>query len=151
MIPQSTFTDNLHIRAAVWHDAPIIYAFLCTLEELTLDQTAFLSVFRRNLADPYIYYLVAEQAGEVIGFISCHVQFLLHHCGKVGEIQELFVRPDVRNQRVGQQLVAALDTLARQENFVNLEVTTNQKRTDTVRFYEREGFRPTHLKLVKLI
>ena len=149
MAPQSTFKPNLHIRAAVWNDVPTIYAFLCALEEMPLDQTAFLTVVRHNLTDPNVYYLVAEQAGEVVGFVSCHVQHLLHHSGKVGEIQELFVRPDVRNQRIGQQLIAALDALAIEQNVINLEVTTNQKRTDAIRFYERESFKRTHFKLVK--
>lgn len=98
-----------------------------------------------------VHYLVAEQLGTVVGFVSCHVQALLHHVGKVGEIQELFVRADYRNQHIGQQLVAALTRLAVQENFVNLEVTTNQKRADTIRFYERELFQRTHFKLVKPI
>lgn len=98
-----------------------------------------------------IHYLVADMAGTVVGFVSCHVQYLLHHCGKVGEIQELFVRPDHRNQRIGHQLVAALNQLAIQHGFIHLEVTTNQKRTDTVRFYERESFHRTHIKLVKAI
>lgn len=124
---------------------------MCALEELSLDQTAFLAVFDRNLADPTVHYLVAEWAGEVVGFVSCHVQYLLHHGGKVGEIQELFVRPDARNQRIGQQLIQALHALATQEHFINLEVTTNQKRTDTIRFYERESFNRTHVKLVKTV
>ena len=151
MTSQSTSGDNLYIRTATGDDAPTIYSFLCALEEITLDQTVFLTIFRHNLADPDVYYLVAELAGETVGFVSCHAQYLLHHSGKVGEIQELFVRPDVRNQRIGQRLIAALDTLAIQENFINLEVTTNQKRTDTIRFYERESFKRTHVKLVKPI
>ncbi|UFH53713.1 GNAT family N-acetyltransferase [Spirosoma sp. KNUC1025] len=151
MSPHSTSIDTLQIRAATWNDAPTIYAFLCALEDLLLNQDAFLNIFRHNLADPNVHYLVAEKAGETVGFVSCHVQLLLHHGGKVGEIQELFVRPDVRNQRIGHQLVAALDTLARQENFINLEVTTNQKRSDTIRFYERESFKRTHVKLVKAL
>lgn len=151
MTLQSTSIDNVSIRAASWSDAPTIYAFLCVLEEAPLDQDTFLAIFRHNLTDPNVYYVVAERAGEILGFVSCHIQYLLHHCGKVGEIQELFVRPDVRNQRIGQQLIAILTTLAIQENFVNLEVTTNQKRTDTIRFYERESFKLTHVKLVKSV
>lgn len=99
--------------------------------------------------NPMIHYLVAEQGDTVIGFVSCHVQYLLHHTGKVGEIQELYVKPALRNQRIGSQLIAALDALANRENFVQIEVTTNQIRTDTVRFYEREQFSCTHFKLVK--
>ncbi|MFD2936827.1 GNAT family N-acetyltransferase [Spirosoma flavum] len=151
MPTQSTFPSDIHIRTATKNDAPIIYDFLCTLEGTTLDQAAFNTVFDHNLANRLIYYLVAERFSEIVGFVSCHVQYILHHCGKVGEIQELFVRPDVRNQHIGKQLMTALDVLAGQENFINLEVTTNQKRTDTIRFYERESFSLTHFKLVKPI
>lgn len=149
MTPEST--PSVSIRAAGQNDLQAVYEFLCDLENLTLDRGQFEQVFRQNLTNPLIYYLVAEWANQVVGFVSCHVQFILHHTGKVGEIQELYVKPAYRNQRIGQALVAALDAMARQEGIVNLEVTTNQKRTDTVRFYEREHFSRTHFKLVKPI
>lgn len=129
----------------------IVYEFLCDLEATKLDYNHLRSVFEQNLTNPMVHYLVAEWTGVVVGFISCHVQYLLHHTGKVGEIQELYVQPDYRNQRVGHQLMAALDALAVREGLVSLEVTTNQKRTDTIRFYEREHFSRTHFKLVKPI
>ncbi|WP_460969301.1 GNAT family N-acetyltransferase [Spirosoma migulaei] len=151
MASQSTFADTIQIRSATPADEAVVYDFLCDLEQTELDTTAFQTVYQQNLSNPFIYYLVAESRDEVIGFVSCHVQYLLHHSGKVGEIQELYVRPDVRNQHIGQKLVAELGALAIQENFVNLEVTTNQKRLDTVRFYERESFQKTHVKLVKPI
>ena len=151
MTTQSTLPANVAIRAATPNDALIIYDFVCALEETTLDTTAFNSVFFFNLSNPHIHYLVAERQGNVLGFVSCHVQYLLHHSGKVGEIQELYVRPEVRNQHIGHQLIAALNQLSIEQNFVNLEVTTNQKRTDTIRFYEREAFTRTHIKLVKPI
>ncbi len=144
---QPSFT--LKIRPATADDCSIIYAFLCDLEEMRLDKTAFHAVFRRNLADPCVRYRVAEQAGQVVGFVSCHIQYLLHHTGKVGEIQELYVRPESRNQRIGHQLMAYIEEMARREDFVNLEVTTNQRRTDTIRFYEQTGFVVSHQKLVK--
>jgi PhnO protein len=151
VLPQSTVPTDVYVRAATEQDAPLIYDFICLLEDSPLDMQAFNAIFQNNLRNPDIHYLVAERAGFVLGFVSCHVQHLLHHTGKVGEIQELFVRPEVRSQGIGQQLVAALNTLALQENFVNLEVTTNQKRLDTIRFYERELFIRTHVKLVKPI
>ncbi len=140
---------SLTIRPATPSDCAPIYAFICDLEEMILDNTAFRAVFRRNLADHYIRYCVAEHNGQVVGFVSCHIQYLLHHTGKVGEIQELYVRPDSRNQRIGHQLVAHLEDMARREGLVNLEVTTNQNRTDTIRFYEQTGFTLSHRKLVK--
>ncbi|MFD2573936.1 GNAT family N-acetyltransferase [Spirosoma soli] len=149
MTIQSTTVNALQIRAAAWKDASVIYSFLCELEEVSLNPTAFRAVFRHNLTNPAVHYLVAELKDSVVGFVSCHVQYLLHHCGKVGEIQELFVKPEYRNQQIGQKLVSALHTVATAEGLINLEVTSNQKRTDTIRFYERESFKRTHVKLVK--
>ncbi|MCY7357188.1 MAG: GNAT family N-acetyltransferase [Rudanella sp.] len=143
--------DFLNIRPATADDYQTIYSFLCDLEEMVLDNTAFRAIFRRNLTDSCVRYRVAEQNGEVVGFVSCHIQYLLHHTGRVGEIQELYVRPENRNQRIGHQLVAYLENMARSEGFVNLEVTTNQRRTDTIRFYEQTGFRLSHRKLMKVL
>jgi PhnO protein len=147
--PQST--PSVVIRPASQNDVETVYGFLCDLENTVLDKPQFEQIFRHNLTNPLIHYLIAEWNGEAVGFVSCHIQHILHHTGKVGEIQELYVSPDHRNQRIGHTLVSALDTLARQQGVVNLEVTTNQQRIDTVRFYEREHFSRTHFKLVKPI
>ena len=144
-------TNARFIRSAEWTDAPVVYAFLCELEETSLDQTQFRAVFRHNLIDPAVHYWVAEQAGEVVGFVSCHIQYLLHHNGKVAEIQELFVRPEHRNARIGRHLLDAVAALATREGCVTLEVTTNQRRANAIRFYERAAFRRSHYKLVKPI
>ncbi|GAB3259834.1 hypothetical protein GCM10027347_23720 [Larkinella harenae] len=92
---------------------------------------------------------MAEIDDKVVGFISCHVQYLLHHTGKVGEIQELYVVPEYRNQQIGRQLVTALEQLAELHGFVNLEVAANQKRTHTHQFYQKLTFHPSHFKFVK--
>ena len=39
--------------------------------------------------------------------------------------------------------------IAKEEGCARLEVDSNQKRVDAHRFYEREGMRKTHFKLVK--
>ncbi|KAB7729309.1 GNAT family N-acetyltransferase [Rudanella paleaurantiibacter] len=141
-------TTSVSVRPATLDDCPVVYRFLCDLEETTLDPVAFGAVFARNTTSPSVWYRVAEVGAEVIGFVSCHAQWLLHHTGRVGEIQELYVQPDYRNQRIGHQLVAEVVQIARQEGFINLEVTTNARRTDTIRFYEQTGFRASHRKLV---
>ncbi|OIN56912.1 GNAT family N-acetyltransferase [Arsenicibacter rosenii] len=139
----------MHIRPATPADGTVIYTFLCDLEEEILDRERFDTVFQTNLQHPDYHYLVAETGQAVVGYISCHTQLLLHHVGRVGEIQELYVLPACRNQRIGRQLVDRLLQLAAAEGWVNLEVTTNKKRLDTQRFYEQTGFSPTHIKFVK--
>lgn len=140
---------SVRIRFATPDDCQTVYQFVCDLEETSLDPVRFADVFARNLQNSSVWYLLAEQDGQAVGFASCHAQYVLHHAGRVGEIQELYVAPAHRGQQIGRQLVAALDALAVREGFINLEVTTNQQRTDALRFYERESFQRTHYKLVK--
>ena len=142
-------TFEATIRPADYQDVGTLYRFICELEETQLNAVAFRAVFQRNLTDKRVHYLVAEVNEDIVGFISCHVQYLLHHTGKVGEIQELYVMPEYRNQQIGRQLVAAMEELAEAHGFVNLEVTANQKRTNTHRFYQQLTFQPSHFKFVK--
>lgn len=146
-----TLPADTIVRHALLTDAPVVCGFIADLEETTLDPNRFASIFRLNLANPMIHYLVAERNQSVIGFLSCHTYYPLHHSSKVGEIQELYVRPDCRNQQVGHLLLNALTELAEYKRVTQLEVTTNQKRADAIRFYERELFQCTHYKLVKLL
>jgi len=140
---------NLQIRPATAHDEKIVYDFLCELEEETLPPGAFRDTFRRNLHDPAVHYLLANLRGEPVGFLGCHVQHLLHHAGRVAEIQEFFVRPPARGQGVGKQLLAALESRLRREHIRQLEVTTHQRRTAAVGFYQRAAFALSHHKLIK--
>ncbi|WP_234735470.1 GNAT family N-acetyltransferase [Tellurirhabdus bombi] len=139
----------VHVRSATPQDEQIVYEFICSLEETELDPVAFRTVFLRNLADPEIHYFIAIQENTAVGFISCHCQYLLHHAGKIAEIQELYVRPEYRNQQIGRQLLAHVEQLAIQQHWINLEVTTNQRRKDAHRFYQSLDFQPSHYKFVK--
>ncbi len=140
---------ELLIRSADSTDVEVLYAMLCDLENEKLDKQRFTEVFQKNMENKYITYLLAELDGQPVGMASCHVQQLLHHAAPVGEIQEMYVNPEFRSQGVGQQLVEAIVVFARQRGSDQLEVTTNQVRMDTHRFYEREGFQRTHYKMVR--
>ncbi|WP_266367534.1 GNAT family N-acetyltransferase [Tellurirhabdus rosea] len=142
---------DLKIRPSNRQDVDVVYQFMCELEECKLDQTAFRAIFLHNLADPKIHYLVAEVEGAPVGFISCHVQYLLHHTGKIAEIQEFYVRPEFRGRRIGRRLIEATEERVRRENAVHLEVATNQRRTETVEFYKHVSFALSHFKLVKVL
>ena len=140
------------IRAAGENDASAVYHFICLLEETLFDKAAFERIFKSNIYNKDIYYLVAEtEGGRVAAFISCHTQNLLHHCGKVAEIQELFVAEEYRSLGVGRLLVNALEEKLRAASCCSFEVTAQNKRLQTHAFYEKAGFESTHKKFVKQI
>lgn len=139
----------LHIRLATLYDEETVYHMICDLENKTLKREDFNYVFHRNLANDHICYLMAELHGEAIGMGSCHVQPLLHHVGMVAEIQEMYVSPEHRSKNIGKALITQLVVFAKSKSAGQIEVTSNRVRENAHRFYEKEGFKKSHVKLVR--
>jgi PhnO protein len=137
------------VRRAVLADADQVYTFICELEGHVLDQVIFKKYFEANLAFVNNIYLIAGEAGQACGFLSCHGQTLLHHSGPVYEIQELFVTEGRRNNGIGELLLEHLYDELSGRDFAMLEVASNKKREGAHRFYTRNGFIPSHFKFTK--
>jgi PhnO protein len=140
---------KINIRPATIQDVNIIYEFMCVLENKTFDFKVFKAHYEANLDNSGINYYVADQKGQVVGFISYHMQYLLHHCGLVGEIQEFFVDEAFRNKGVGRMLMQKIETISSDKGIVSIEVTTNKKRTENVQKYQKLGFTLSHNKFTK--
>jgi len=141
---------NIHIREANLSDVDSIYDFVCALENEVFDKAAFKSLYEANLGKAHHHYLLATVDDKPIGYISCHGQILLHHCGLVYEIQEMYVLPEYRSRGVGKVLLDALLTQISNDNYVLLEVCSSFNRGDAHRFYEANGFAKTTYKFKKL-
>lgn len=143
---------EIYIRPVTETDLLTVYEQICELESFVFDINAFEIIFLNNIKDKNkLYYLATAQDGSIIGYISCHLEFLLHHCGKVAEIQELFVKKEARNQGIGQQLVIHTQKVIESLGCVSFEVTAQNKRLNTHHFYQKIGFNSTHLKFTKNI
>jgi PhnO protein len=140
---------NIRIRRVRQEDIGSIYEMICDLEHQRLNRREFNAVFRANLNNPDVHYLIALHNGTPVGFGSLHIQRLLHHSGLVGEVQELYTSPDVRGLGIGKQLLAALRRIAVKKKCKNLEVASNRKREAAHRFYVREGMQQSHFKFVE--
>lgn len=139
---------NCLIRPVTKTDFEAVYQFINQLEECVFPKESQHAIFLENLANPKHIFLIAEINQNPVGFISCHVQNLIHHGGLVGEIQEMFVDQKYRSQQIGKQLLDALKTIAKQKNILQIEVTSGFTREKAHAFYEREGFPHTHKKFV---
>lgn len=135
-----------YIREAALADITHVYRLICELEDELLDYESFRQVYEYNLESAYCFYCVASAENKIIGFISLHIQQLLHHCGAVGEIQEFYIDKDFRGQGIGRLLMNKVGAYAEAGNVKSLEVTSNKKRTENVKVYERLGFKLTHNK-----
>ena len=138
--------SNLEIKKVKTHDLDFVYKSICELENEELDFEVFAAIFNENIANPNNLYLVAENENQGLGFISFHTQNLLHHCGRVGEIQEFFINENHRGKGVGRQLIEKIIEYAEEHKLKSIEVTTNKRRVENVLIYENLGFTLSHNK-----
>lgn len=137
---------KLKIRKVKAKDLDFIYNSICELENEELNSEVFTTIFNENIANPNNLYLIAENENEGVGFISFHTQNLLHHCGRVGEIQEFFINENHRGKGIGRQLIEKIMQYAVENKLKSIEVTTNRRRVENVLIYENLGFKLSHNK-----
>ncbi|QOG03423.1 GNAT family N-acetyltransferase [Flavobacterium sp. MDT1-60] len=134
------------IRKVNQQDLDFIYKSICELENEELHFELFRAIFNENMGNTNNLYLIAESENEGVGFISFHTQNLLHHCGRVGEIQEFFINEKHRGKGIGRQLIKKIMQYAEEYKLKSIEVTTNRRRVENVLIYENLGFTLSHNK-----
>lgn len=106
---------------------------------------AYGCAFAAMAAQPGNLYLVAEDEGELIG---CLQFTLIHGLSRKGasraHIEGVRVRADRRGQGVGEALLQAAVARARDLGCSLVQLTTDRRRADALRFYERLGFVASH-------
>lgn len=124
-----------------------VFAFITALEKEDFDKDDFLKIYKRNISNKDNIYLLAWHK-KPVGYLSCHIQNLLHHCAEVAEIQEMYVLIDKRGQGIGRALLDQLKSMLRKRNVKRLEVTSQVTRRQAHQFYLAENFRMTSKKFV---
>jgi (aminoalkyl)phosphonate N-acetyltransferase len=139
----------LKIRKCTREDSDFIFKIICQLEGENPDRIEFDSVYKSNLERADVFYILAELNSKIIGFASMHIQKLLHHTGKVAEIQEMFIDPVYRNAGYGEELLWHLRDIAESEGCKHLEASCNIVRDKAHAFLSNRGMHSTHFKFTE--
>ena len=139
------------IRQATIKDKEMIYNLLVQLEGMEFDKRMYSDIYEANLLNPAVFYFVYEEENSVVGFISIHIQKLLHHSGNIAEVQELIVDESVRGKGIGKQLFEKARLIAIENKCSQLEVCCNQKRKESHQFYELQGMTNNHYKFCLVV
>ena len=134
------------IRPSSLNDSEDVYSLINELENAEMDKAQFERVYALNLSNPAVSYYVAVDGREIVGFVSLHIQVLLHHTSSIAEIQELIVKNEYRGKGIGEKLFEQAKDEARLKNCAQLEVCCNQKRTKSHGFYLNRGMINTSFK-----
>jgi GNAT superfamily N-acetyltransferase len=156
----------LTLRPARAEDVPAIVALLAddvlgAQREDPADLTPYRAAFERIDADPHQHLLVAtrnrpagegdgegddEGEDELVG--SLQLAFL-HGLSRRGAsralIEAVRVRSDLRGAGLGSELIRLAIEEARRQGCALVQLTSDAARPDAHRFYERLGFRATHV------
>ncbi len=140
------------IRGAKREDVAAIVALLAAdslgaQREVPSDplQPAYLAAFDAIAADPNNGLWVAVADGVVIG---CYQLTFLPGLSRLGswraQIEGVRVAASARGNGIGELMVRHAIALAQERGCKLMQFTTDKRRTDAHRFYERLGFGATH-------
>ena len=154
-----TPASSVRVRGARREDVPAIVRLLA-------DDT--LGAKREQAADPLpqAYWdaydaittqgvnelIVAEIDGAVVGCLQLTVIPGLSRMGLIrGQIESVRVSSTLRGRRIGELLMAAATDRARELGCGVIQLTSDKRRIDAHRFYERLGFEATHIGMKRAI
>jgi RimJ/RimL family protein N-acetyltransferase/ribosomal protein S18 acetylase RimI-like enzyme len=100
--------------------------------------------YERWLGDPETFFIVAEEAGEPVGyaFVTVGPGYASWATGeRLAELETLSVLPERRGAGIGAALLDAVWERIAQRGVDDLAITTTKTNVDTHHFYEQQGFR----------
>ena len=145
--------SEIHIRRAEEGDLPAIVAMLADdpLGSSREDASqplgkAYRDAFAVVDADPNQFLAVMTDGGRVIGTLQISYLAGLSLQGAWrGQIEAVRVAADRRGERLGQRLLEWAIGQCRERGCRVVQLTTNKSRADAHRFYERLGFKASHI------
>ena len=141
-------------RDARREDVPMIVAMLAD-DFLGADREAdggaaavddaYFAAFDQIESDPRNRLIVAESGGRVAGTLQLTLLPGLSRHGMLrAQIEAVRVAASTRGQGLGRQMIAwALDE-ARRAGCGLVQLTSDKRRADAIRFYQSLGFEPSH-------
>ncbi len=117
----------------------MLFDFNTEFQSLTPMTVELAARFRRLLALPEVIVLLAGDE-EPVGFALLTLRPTPYFDGPLAQLEELYVRPQLRNQGLGTALLEATIRLVRDRAAGEVHINVDEVDTDARRFYERHGF-----------
>jgi GNAT superfamily N-acetyltransferase len=148
-----THTQKTVFRDARREDLKSIVALLAddvlgSTRESTTATDAYGKAFEAIDADPNNRLIVADIDGEVMGTLQLtYIPGLTYTGGERAQIEGVRVAGDLRGRGVGQAMICWAIEEARSHGCRVVQLTSDRQRPEAIRFYQKLGFRPSHMGL----
>ena len=146
-------TASLTFRLAKRSDLPEIVRLLAD-DELGRQREryenplpdSYYAAFEQIDGSPYFELMVAEMDGRIVGtFHLIFIPSVSFQGGLRAQVESVRVDVPLRSQGIGKQMMEWAIERARQRGAHVVQLTTHNARVDAHRFYERLGFKGSHL------
>ncbi|MGH3376980.1 MAG: GNAT family N-acetyltransferase [Actinoallomurus sp.] len=109
------------------------------------ESGAYLAAFREVDADPRNHLVVAEIDGEVAGTLQLtYIPGISRMGTERAQIEAVRVAAAHRSRGLGREMIAWAIDQARTRGCGLVQLTSDKRRSDAIRFYASLGFGPTH-------
>ena len=136
--------NDVAVRRATPGDADVVgqllWDFNTEFETETPSAEEFATRFTTLLARDDQLVLLAADGGDPVGFGYLTYRATAYFDGPIGQLEELYVRPDLRDQGIGTALLQGFLAACRDRKAGEMHISVDEVDTDTRRFYERHGF-----------
>ena len=139
------------VREATEADLPEILRLLSAdratpSAELPPDAPCYLEAFREMQSSGHSCTYVAISGERVVGtFMLSFLRHLMRQGSLVAQVEAVRIEPDLRGRGLGSEMMRWVVGESRRRGCSVLQLTSNLKRKDAHRFYERLGFAASHL------
>ena len=144
---------DIVFRRAVMADLPSLLALLAEdvlgaqRESLAAPlHEQYAEALRDILAQQGNQILLGLSGDEIVAMLQLtFIPGLAHQGARRAQIEAVRVKGSVRGQGIGKRLFAQAIALSREAGCAMVQLTTDRRREDAIRFYEALGFQPTHV------
>ncbi len=108
-------------------------------------QESYLIAFEKIITDPNQELIIVEMNGEKVAtFQLTFIQYLTYQGGKRAQIEAVRTHSKYRGQGIGKKIFEYAINRAKEKECHLLQLTTDKRRPDALRFYETLGFVASH-------
>jgi len=143
--------SGISIEKATEDDLPEMAKLLAVLFEIESDfeidynkqLSGITTLFNEKSSD----ILVAKHEGRVVGMIT--MQRLISSAAGdfIGQMEDLVVEKDYRKMGVGSRLINQMRNIAQNHGYKRIQLAADANNDNALHFYNRRGFRRTHLSV----
>jgi GNAT superfamily N-acetyltransferase len=142
-------STDVIFRSAVEADLPAIVALLADdvigAGRESASSDAYLTAFRDVSADPRNHLVVAEIDGEVAGTLQLtYIPGISRMGAERAQIEGVRVASAHRSRGLGREMINWAVGQAKARGCGLVQLTSDKRRSDAIRFYESLGFASTH-------